>query len=311
MRYNASILLILTVVLVAAALSGCTTSTNTNTATPTTAAPSAAGGDNSGLKAGLTDVPNYKLQVVGGNTNVTLAYADIKAMGLVEKDGVVMINSVGTETTSDYVGVPMMDIINKAGLPAGDYNFKISASDGYMKVYTKAQLEKSILGLKENGTALTDNINKNSIRIVVPDEPGEMWMKVPVKIELTQAAGSSTEPFVLNITGVTANAIGLKMSKLQSYPVKSLTVPFKNNTTLSVSGPSLNKILDDYAANTTATKVRFIASDGYNKTVNMTDIRADNDAIIAIDQQNGTLRDILPSQQFSTWVNKLATIELS
>jgi len=248
---------------------------------------------------------------VGNGKAVTVTYADIRAMDFVELKGVIMVNSAGTEFTNDYVGVPMMDIIDKAGLPAGDYNYKVSASDGYMKVYTKAQMENAVLGLKQNGTALTDNINKDSIRMVMPGEPGDMWMKVPAKIELTQAAGSSNEPFVLNLTGIAANPIGLKMSKLQSYPVKSLSVPYKNNTTLNVSGPSLNKILDDYAKNATPSKVRFIASDGFNKTLNYPDVRADQDAIIAIDSSTGALRVIIPSQPYSNWVSKLATIELS
>ncbi len=302
-----SMIFIVTIVLIAAALSGCTTTSPA--ASPTAAASGTA--DTSALKAGLTDVPGYKLDIVTSTNTVTLTYADIKAMDFVEKKGVVMINSAGTEKTSDFVGVPMTAILAKAGLTGGDYNYKVSASDGYMKVYTKDQMDKAILGLKENGTPLTDNINKDSIRMIVPDEPGEMWMKVPAKIELTQASGSSSEPAVLNITGVTANAIGLKMSKLQSYPVKSLTVPYKNNTTLNVSGPSLNKVLEDYAANTTATKITFIASDGFNKTVNLADVKADSDAIIAIDQKTGTLRVIIPSMPYSNWVSKLSTVQLS
>jgi hypothetical protein len=309
MRFKASILLIITLVLAAAALSGCTTTTPTPSATTPSA--TAGAGDNSGLKAGLADNPNYKIDIVGNGKTVTVTFADIKAMDFVEKKGVVMVNSAGTEFTNDYVGVPMMDIINKAGLPAGDYNYKVSASDGYMKVYTKAQMENAILGLKENSTGLTDNINKNSIRMVMPGEPGDMWMKVPAKIELTQAAGSSNEPFVLNLTGITASSIGLKMSKLQSYPVKSLSVPYKNNTTLDVSGPSLNKILDDYAKNATPTKIKFVASDGFNKTLDYANVRADQDAIIAIDSATGALRVIIPSQPYSNWVSKLATIELS
>ncbi len=299
MKTKISMALIVTFVLIAVALSGCATSP---AASP--------GGSTDGLKAGLADNPNYKIEIIGGNSPTTVTFADIKAMSFVERKGVVMVNSAGTEKTSDFVGVPMMDILNKAGLPAGDYNFKVSASDGYMKVYTKAQIESAILGLKENGTPLTDNINKDSIRMVMPGEPGDMWMKVPAKIELTQAAGSSSEPFVLNITGVTEKPIGLKMSKLQSYPVKSLTVPYKNNTTLDVSGPSLNKLLDDYAKNTTATKIKFTASDGFNKTLNLADVRADQDAIVAIDVASGALRVIVPSQPYSNWVSKLATIEL-
>lgn len=296
-------------VMVAVSLSGCTTSGSMPT--PSAAATTGSPGDNTGLRAGLLDSSNYKMEVVGDGKTVTFTYADIKAMGLVELKGVIMVNSAGTEFVNDYVGVPMMDIIGKAGIPAGDYNYKVSASDGYMKVYTKAQMENAILGLKENGTALTDNINKDSLRMVMPGEPGDMWMKVPAKIELTQAAGSGNEPFVLNITGVMEKPIGLKISKIKSYPVKSLSVPYKNNTTLDVSGPSLNKILDDYAKNATLTKVRFVASDGFNKTVNYADVRADQDAIIAIDSATGALRAIIPSQPYSNWVSKLATIELS
>ena len=292
-RYELGIVAIAVLVTLAVAMSGCTTGST----------------DNAGLKSGLADNPNYKIEIIGGKSPTTVTFADIKAMGFVEKKGVVMVNSAGTEKTGDYVGVPLMDVINKAGMPDGEYNFKISASDGYSKVYTREQVEKAILALKENGTALTDNVNKNSIKLVLPGEPGEMWMKVPVKIELTMAASSSSEPVVLNITGVGDKPIGLKMSKLQSYPVRSLSLPYKNNTTLNVSGILLNKLLDDYS-NKNATKIRFVASDGYNKTLSLADVRADQDAIIAIDQKNGTLRAVMPAQPYSAWVSKLATIEL-
>ncbi len=293
-RYKPGIILIAVLVTLAVALSGCTAGST----------------DGSGLKSGLADNPNYKIEIIGGKSPTTVTFEDIKAMGFVEKKGVVMVNSAGTEKTGDYVGVPLMDIINKAGIPDGDYNFKISASDGYSKVYTREQVDKAILALKENGTALTDNINKNSIKLVLPGEPGEMWMKVPVKVEITTAASSSSEPVVLNITGVGSKPIGLKMSKLQSYPVKSLSLPYKNNTTLNVSGILMNKLLDDYAKNTSATRIRLIASDGYNKTLSLADVRADQDAIIAIDQKDGTLRAIVPTQPYSTWVSRLATISL-
>ncbi|AFC98855.1 Oxidoreductase molybdopterin binding domain-containing protein [Methanocella conradii HZ254] len=292
-RCELGIISIVVLVMLAVAMSGCTAGST----------------DNSGLKSGLADNPNYKIEIIGGKSPTTVTFADIKAMGFVEKKGVVMVNSAGTEKTGDYVGVPLMDVINKAGMPDGEYNFKISASDGYSKVYTREQVEKAILALKENGTALTDNVNKNSIKLVLPGEPGEMWMKVPVKIELTTAASSSSEQVVLNITGVGDKPIGLKMSKLQSYPVKSLSLPYKNNTTLNVSGILLNKLLDDYS-NKNATKIKFVASDGYNKTLSLADVRADQDAIIAIDQKNGTLRAVVPTQPYSAWVSKLATIEL-
>jgi DMSO/TMAO reductase YedYZ molybdopterin-dependent catalytic subunit len=294
-------------VMIAVSLSGCTTGTNVASPTP---APSVGTSDNSALKAGLVDSPNYKIEITGGNSPATVTYADLKAMDFVEKDNVVLVNSAGTETVYDYIGVPMMTILAKAGLPAGAVSFKVIASDGYSKVYSKEQIEKGVLGLKENGTPLTDNINKNSIRMVMPGEPGDMWMKVPVKIQIVAGASAAPDPVALNITGVGDKPIAIKMSRLQAYPVKSISVPYKNDQTLNASGLSLNKLLDDYAANSTATKITFIAVDGYNKTVNLADVRAATDSIVAIDSKNGTLRNIIPGQAFGTWVDKLVTIKL-
>lgn len=292
-RYELGIVAIVVLVTLAMAVSGCMTGST----------------DNAGLKSGLADNPNYNITIIGGKESpTTVTFADIKAMDFVEKKGVVMVKSGGAKKTGDYVGVWLMDIINKAGMPDGEYSFKITASDGYKQVFTREDVEKAILALKENGTGLTDNVNKNSIRLVLPGEPGNMWVKVPVKVELIPAASLSSEVVVLNITGVGDKPIGLTMSQLQSYPVKSLSLPYKN-TTLNVSGILLNKLLDDYS-NKNATKIRFVASDGYTKTLNLTDVRADQDAIIAIDQKNGTLRAIVPTQPYSAWVSKLATIEL-
>lgn len=177
MRYSKILVILSIMMLAAVAVSGCTSSGNNATTQP------------SGLKTGLADNPNYKIEIVGGATSpVTVTYDDIKAMEFTEMTNVTMINSAGTEKTSDFVGVPMKDILAKAGgLPAGNLTITISASDGYGMTYTKDQVEKSLLGLKENGTALTDSLNKDSIRMVVPGEPGSMWMKVPTKIVIKSA----------------------------------------------------------------------------------------------------------------------------
>jgi hypothetical protein len=45
--------------------------------------------------------------------------------------------------------------------------------------------------------------------------------------------------------------------------------------------------------------------------VHLADVRADNDAIIAIDQSSGALRVIIPSLPYGNWVSKLATVQLS
>jgi DMSO/TMAO reductase YedYZ molybdopterin-dependent catalytic subunit len=163
-----------------ATIAGCTSSS------PPTSSPTAA---DSGLKAGLPDSMDYQISVTGGQNTVTLTYKDLKAMDFTEIKNASTVNSAGTVTTGSYAGVPMMAIVNKAGLPQGNVSFKISAPDGYTKLYSMDQMQSSILGLKVNDTAMTNDINDKgkSIRMIVPGETNDMWMKMPIKIEITAA----------------------------------------------------------------------------------------------------------------------------
>lgn len=300
MKQNKIIAMIMMVLVLAliTAIAGCTSSGTS---------------DATGLKAGLADNKDFKIEVIGGKTSpMVITWEDLKAMNFVEKNGVTMINSVGTEKTSDFVGVPMMDIVNKAGVPDGEVSFKVVAPDGYSKVYTAEQMEKSILGLKENGTALTDNINKKSIKMVVPGEPGDMWMKQPVKIEIVQGTAvnvNSKEPIALNITGNVEKQMKMRISDLRANPSVTITTPYKDNQTLTATGVSLNKLLDEAKPKSDATQVKFTAADGYNKTIDLTDIRGSQDAIISF-QDDGTLKAIIPGVSFGAWVGQLVDIEV-
>jgi len=115
---------------------------------------------------------------------VTITYADMKSMVIVEKDNVTMVKANGVEVTSDFTGVPMAEILAKAGVPDGNVTFKMSAPDGYVMVYTRDQLEGSVLGLKRNGTTLTGDVNTDPIQLVMPGQRGALWIKVPVNIEI-------------------------------------------------------------------------------------------------------------------------------
>ena len=139
------------------------------------------------LKAGLTDLPNYTITITGGNRSpVTVTYGDLLSMDFVEAKNASMMrmSGAGVEKTGDYIGVPLMDIVAKAGLPGGNITYAISAPDGYTMNYTQEQLQNSLLGLKLNGTALTDIVDQNSIVLVEPGERGPMWIMVPNRIDI-------------------------------------------------------------------------------------------------------------------------------
>lgn len=178
MKYRISaILMIMLALLTAVAMTGCTTGTISVGSTPTPAS--------ADIKAGLASLPDYKIEIIGGNISpLTITYEDIKAMDFVEMDNVTMVKANGAEITSDFICVPMGKILAKVGVPDGNVTFKLFAPDGYVMVYTRQQLESSLLGLKRNNTALTDDVNTDPIQLVLPGERGAMWMKVPVRIEI-------------------------------------------------------------------------------------------------------------------------------
>jgi DMSO/TMAO reductase YedYZ molybdopterin-dependent catalytic subunit len=288
------------IIAIVAALSGCT-----NTASPTpTAAPT--GGD---LKAGLPATLEYTMQVTGGATPVTLSYADLKGMEFKELKSVATVNSVGTPTGGDYIGVPLLDMVNKAGMPSGEVSFKVTASDGYSIDYTKEQLIAGILALKTNGTALNNNINDddNCIRIVIPGELKNMWLKMPVKIEII---GAAAKPTALSISG--SNVTTKKtysLDDLKAMTQLSISTIGKNNVTVNATGVSLNALLD--AVGPKGTAVQFISgdADNYNKTIALSVIRDSPNAIVAIDA-NGTLKSIIPGQSTGAWVGNLTKIRI-
>jgi DMSO/TMAO reductase YedYZ molybdopterin-dependent catalytic subunit len=170
-QWKMTAILLLAALLAVTLVSGCTSSS------PAT----------NGLNAGLPDSMDYSLTVTGGTTSpLTLSYADLKAMDLTEIDNATTVNSAGTATTGNYIGVPMMAILNKAGLPQGNITYQVSAIDGYTKIYSADQIKVSILGLKENGTAMIADINDKvkCIRMIVPGETNDMWIKLPTKIAI-------------------------------------------------------------------------------------------------------------------------------
>jgi DMSO/TMAO reductase YedYZ molybdopterin-dependent catalytic subunit len=290
------------IIAIAAALAGCTNNTASPTAAPTVAP---AGGD---LNAGLPATLDYSIQVTGGTTPVTLTYADLRNMALKELKGVTTVNSVGTPTAGDYVGVPLMDIANKSGLPSGEVSFKVTASDGYAIDYTLAQFAVGILGLKTNGTANVNNINDpNAIALIIPGELKNMWLKMPAKIEIV---GGAAKPVALSISG--ANVTTKKtysMEDLKAMTQTTITTTGKNNSTYTATGVSLNALLDQVGPK--GTMVQFISGDanGYNKTVSLADIRAAANAIVQIDE-NGSLKDVIPGMATSFWVGNLTKIRI-
>jgi DMSO/TMAO reductase YedYZ molybdopterin-dependent catalytic subunit len=253
---------------------------------------------------------DYSLEVAGGNSPVTLSYADLKAMNFTELKDISTVNSVGTVTAGNFAGVPMTAIIEKAGLPAGDVSYKVSAADGYNIVYNSEQMSKSVLAFTMNGSALTNNINddKNVIRMVVPGETKNMWMKLPAKVEIIKGAA---KPAALSITGMVDTKKYLSIEDLKATGQVTGTFAAKNNLTVNVTGASLNALLDSATIQSGAKTAVFSSGDEkpYTQNISISDIRASKNALIALDA-NGTLTVYVENLSTKSQVRNLSTIKV-
>jgi len=298
------ILIVALIISIAAALAGCASPT----ASPTpTAAPSGtpSGG---GLASGLPATMDYSVQVLGGTTPVTLTYADLRAMNLTELKGVTTTNSVGTVTAGDYIGIPLMDIVSRAGAPSGEVSFTVEASDGYKLDYTADQFNEGILALKTNGTPNTKGFNDPyPISFVFPGGEKNAWIKIPTKITIV---GGAAKPVALAISGANVTTkLNLNLDELKAMTQKTITATDSKNNTNTYTGVSLNDLLDRVGPK--GAFVQFISGDAnnYNKTVSLADLRNSPDAIVAIDQ-NGVLRNIIPGLPSNNWVGNLTKIRI-
>lgn len=177
---TSTIAIIIFVSIIAAAVSGCASAPANTPAAPTVTA-------SAGPVAGITGSSSYNITITGGNTSpVTVTYADLKAMDMVELQNATMVKMNGWLVSSDWVGVPVDEILAKAGVPDGNVTFTMCAPDGFATIYNKDDLKGAILGLKKNGTVLNDDVNGDwPIQIVVPGQIGHMWVKVPVSIQMS------------------------------------------------------------------------------------------------------------------------------
>jgi len=168
-RLMLTIPLLASILILVLAVSGCTSSK----------------AGNEDLKAGLPEDLDYKIEISGGtNGNVTLTYVDLKAMDFVKRPQVAYSDAMGNKKVSDFVGIEWNDILEKGGAPAKDAYFKVYSLDEYNVVYTRDQVDDTILAFKENEKVLTSDLKNNPIHLVFVNGMQCHWVTVPVKIEI-------------------------------------------------------------------------------------------------------------------------------
>jgi Oxidoreductase molybdopterin binding domain. len=117
------------------------------------------------------------------------------------------------------------------------------------------------------------------------------------------------------VTGNLQEPMNLTVADLQKYPQISISINYSSQHVerhMDASGASLNAVLDSFKVYDNATTLELTGADGYSATVWISEIRGDNQSILAIDSEpNGSLRVIIPSQYYGTcWVYDLVSIRV-
>lgn len=179
------------------------------------------------MKSGLPESLDYKIDISGGtNGNITLTYADLKAMDFVKRSQVSYKDNTGNSKVSDFIGIEWNDVLEKGGIPAGEVYFKVYSPDSYNVIYTKGQADETILAFIENDKALTSDLKNDPVHLVYVNGMQCHWVTLPVKVEIYKTNPDNS----IKETWIDAQV----SSENISFPVKSIddntNVQLKVNT---------------------------------------------------------------------------------
>ena len=107
---------------------------------------------------------------------LSLSFAELAEMPQTDLTEILMEKSLGEDTTGDWSGVALAELLDKAG--AGEYvSITAVADDGYAIEISKDELQDAIVALKENGEWIAEvDPDHGPIRMVCPHTPANRWV---------------------------------------------------------------------------------------------------------------------------------------
>lgn len=132
------------------------------------------------------DVGTWRLTVTGSRVGgaLELRYPELQKMEQVRKK-VLLICPGFFKDYAQWEGVPLQEILEEAGVPAGYHSVIIKGKDGYSKSFDREEIETHLifLALKVNGQVLP-KAHGFPLRVVAEDIYGGRWVKWITEIEV-------------------------------------------------------------------------------------------------------------------------------
>ncbi len=218
---------------------------------------------------------------------LALSYADLVDMPQTELDGLLMEKSLGEDTTGDWSGVALTELLADAG--AGEYvSITAVAGDGYAIEISKDELEGAIVALKENGEWIAEaDPDHGPIRMVCPHTPANRWVFQLMELQVNAEAAGVPDDAALKITGMVETEVGWTEEKLRSMDTIEAAVTNKDGETETYTGVRISDLLSKADPKDGAATVVFVADDGYSAEAPLAEIEACADCIVSFRNQGG------------------------
>jgi len=231
---------------------------------------------------------DWTLGVSGAVSNpLTLSFAELADMPQTDLSEILMEKSLGEDTTGDWSGVALDEILAEAG--AGEYvSITAVAGDGYAIEISKDELQDAIVALKENGEWIAEaDPDHGPIRLVCPLTPANRWVFQLMELQVNAEAAGVPDDAALKITGNVETEVGWSEEKIRSMDTIEAESTNKEGETSTYTGVRISDLLSKADPQDGATTVAFVADDGYSAEAPLADIEACADCIVSFRNQGG------------------------
>jgi DMSO/TMAO reductase YedYZ molybdopterin-dependent catalytic subunit len=216
-----------------------------------------------------------------------LSYAELAEMPQTELKGILMEKSLGEDTTGDWSGVALTEILDKAG--AGQFvSITAVASDGYAIEISTDELQDAIVALQENGEWIAEaDVDHGPIRLVCPHTPANRWLFQLLELQVNAEAAGVPDDAAFKITGNVDTEVGWSEEKLRSMDTIEAEATNKSGETETYTGVRLTDLLSKASPKDGATTLVFVADDDYSAEADLAEIQACADCILSFRNQGG------------------------
>ncbi len=218
----------------------------------------------------------------------------------------------GVDDENKHEGIAFNDALADAG-----YTVDAIASDGYTVSFDIERLRRNkniILAHKVNENPLAEKYFP--LRLVGSDlEKSEMaGMVTELKVNVPPAGAGAVanvpaDEATFTLTGLVDQELSLNEAALRTMEVLSITAEHPKKGPQDYEGVSLNALLDLAGVQEGAKTLLVTAADGFSTEVNIADIRACENCLLAFTDTPESFNLVLPGMESNFWAKDVVSIE--